>query len=77
MEILRRRRQDDKSVHRIFYTCGICRLMTELGLKEYIPAMCTLDYDMAELNDTVFTREQTLADGESLCDCHYDHKPHN
>ena len=40
--------------------------MTELGLKEYIPAMCTLDYDMAELNDTVFTKEQTLAGGESL-----------
>lgn len=72
--------EDGKTINQYtayFYTCGICRLMTELGLKEYIPAMCTLDYDMAELNDTVFTREQTLAGGESLCDCHYDHKPHN
>ena len=56
-----------------FYTCGICYLMTKLGLKEYIPAMCTLDYDMAELNNTVFTREYTLAGG-AYCDCHYDHK---
>lgn len=57
-----------------FYTCGICYLMTKLGLKEYIPAMCTLDYDMAELNNTVFTREYTLAGGGAYCDCHYDHK---
>lgn len=57
-----------------FYTCGICYLMKKLGLKEYIPAMCTLDYDMAELGNTVFTREYTLAGGGKYCDCHYDHK---
>ena len=57
-----------------FYTCGICYLMTKLGLKEYISAMCTLDYDMAALNNTVFTREYTLAGGGAYCDCHYDHK---
>lgn len=57
-----------------FYTCGICYLMTKLGLKEYISAMCTLDYDMAAMNNTVFTREYTLAGGGKYCDCHYDHK---
>ncbi len=57
-----------------FYTCGICKLMTELGLKEYIPAMCTLDYDMAALNNTEFTREYTLAGGGEYCDCHYNHR---
>lgn len=57
-----------------FQTCGICYLMKKLGLEEYIPAMCTLDYDMAEMNDTVFTREYTLAQGGKYCDCHYDHK---
>lgn len=57
-----------------FYTCGICYLMTKLGLKEYIPAMCTFDYDMAAMNNTVFTREYTLASGGKYCDCHYDHK---
>ena len=57
-----------------FYTCGICYLMTKLGLKEYIPAMCTLDYDMAAMNNTAFTREYTLAGGGKYCDCHYDHK---
>ena len=57
-----------------FHTCGICRLMTELGLKEYIPAMCSLDYDMAALGNADFTREQTLAGGGEYCDCHYDYK---
>lgn len=57
-----------------FYTCGICFLMTKLGLKEYIPAMCTLDYDMAALNNTEFTREFTLAGGGKYCDRHYNHK---
>ncbi len=57
-----------------FYTCGICRLMTELNLREYIPAMCTLDYDMAELGNSDFTREYTLASGGKYCDCHYNHR---
>ena len=48
--------------------------MTELGLKEYISAMCTLDYDMAALNNTEFSREYTLASGGKYCDCHYNHK---
>ena len=69
--------EDGKTINQYtatFYTCGICYLMTKLGLKEYIPAMCTLDYDMAALNNTVFTREYTLAGGGEFCDCHYDHK---
>ena len=69
--------EDGESINQYtayFYTCGICCLMTKLGLKEYIPAMCTLDYDMAEMNNTVFTREFTLAGGGKYCDCHYDHK---
>lgn len=57
-----------------FDTCGICHLMTELGMKEYIPALCHLDYDMAALNHTIFTREFTLAGGGKYCDCHYDHQ---
>ena len=57
-----------------FYTCGICYLMRKLGLEEYIPAMCSLDYDMARLNNTKFTREFTLASGGKYCDCHYDHQ---
>ena len=56
-----------------FYTCGICTLMNKLGLSEYIPAMCAFDYDMAEMNNTKFTREFTLATGGPYCDCHYDH----
>lgn len=56
-----------------FYTCGICKLMKEQGLEEYIPALCTLDYDMARMNGSKFTREYTLASGGPYCDCHYDH----
>lgn len=58
----------------IFHTCGICYLMNKLGLSEYIPAMCTLDYDMAAINNTKFEREYTLASGGNFCDCHYDHQ---
>lgn len=56
-----------------FHTCGVCFLMTKLGLKEYIPAMCSLDYDMAAMNNTEFSREFTLAGGGKYCDCHYNH----
>lgn len=56
-----------------FHTCGVCFLMTKLGLKEYIPAMCSLDYDMAALNNTEFSREFTLAGGGKYCDCHCNH----
>lgn len=69
--------EDGKTINQYtatFYTCGICYLMTKLGLKEYISAMCTLDYDMAAMNNTVFTRDYTLAGGGKYCDCHYDHK---
>lgn len=60
-----------------FYTCGICYLLTKLGLKEYIPALCSFDYDMAAMNHTEFTRAFTLAGGGPYCDCHYNHKPKN
>ena len=69
--------EDGKTINQYtatFYTCGICYLMTKLGLKKYIPAMCKLDYDMAALNNTEFTREYTLAGGGDYCDCHYNHK---
>ena len=57
----------------IFYTCGICTLMNQLGLSEFIPAVCAFDYDLAAMNHTKFTREFTLAAGGPYCDCHYDH----
>ncbi len=58
----------------IFHTCGILRLMTEHGYGDLVGAMCAADYDMAALNNTVFTREYTLATGGPYCDCHYSHK---
>ena len=54
-----------------FTTCGLKYLMETLGIAEIIPAMCTYDYDMAELAGSIFTREYTLAAGGPCCDCHY------
>lgn len=58
----------------VFYSCGICHLMNKWGFAEYIPAMCTFDYDMAAMSNTEFTREFTLASGGPYCDCHYNHR---
>ncbi len=54
-----------------FTACGILHLLNSLGLSEYTPAMCTYDYDMAELSGSIFTRQYTLAEGRPCCDCHY------
>lgn len=55
-----------------FTKCGICTLMKELGLFEYVPAMCRLDYSMSELGGASdFVREYTLASGGPYCDCGY------
>ena len=58
-----------------FYRCGICTLMKELGLFEYVPAMCRLDYAMSEAGGAGdFVREYTLASGGPYCDCGYKKK---
>ena len=55
-----------------FTRCGICVLMKELGLAAYIPAMCRLDYTMAEAGGACdFVRAYTLASGGPYCDCGY------
>ena len=58
-----------------FTKCGICTLMRELGLYDLTPAMCHLDYTMAEADGvTDFVREYTLASGGPYCDCGYKKK---
>ena len=55
-----------------FTRCGICALMKELGLFTYVPAMCALDYTMAEAGGACdFVRKYTLASGGPFCDCGY------
>lgn len=55
-----------------FTKCGICTLMSELGLFDLVPAMCALDYTMSEAGGTTdFVREYTLAGGGPYCDCGY------
>ena len=58
-----------------FTACGICTLMRELGLFDFVPAMCRLDYTMSELGGaSEFVREYTLASGGPYCDCGYKKK---
>ena len=58
-----------------FSQCGICTLMKELGLFEYVPAMCHLDYAMSDAGGvTNFVRKYTLASGGPYCDCGYKRK---
>ena len=58
-----------------FSRCGICRLMKELDLYEYVPAMCRLDYAMSEAGGADrFVRQYTLASGGPYCDCGYKRK---
>ncbi len=58
-----------------FSKCGICTLMQELGLYDLTPAMCRLDYTMAEAGGaTDFVRQYTLASGGPYCDCGYKKK---
>ena len=58
-----------------FAKCGICALMKQLGLFEYVPAMCRLDYTMSELGGgSEFVRKYTLASGGPYCDCGYRRK---
>lgn len=57
----------------IFSTCGICYLMKQLGMEEYVPAMCAYDYPMNAMANTEFSRQYTLAGGGPHCDCHYKH----
>ena len=67
--------EDDSGYEARFYKCGICTLMKELGLYEYTPAMCHLDYAMSEAGGvTDFIREYTLASGGPYCDCGYKKK---
>lgn len=55
-----------------FDRCGICTLMRKLNIFELTPAMCRLDYTMAEAGKTAeFVREYTLASGGPYCDCGY------
>ncbi len=58
-----------------FMTCGVLHLYKKWNIGELTPAMYRLDYDMAAANNSVFTREQTLASGGECCDCHYLHTP--
>lgn len=53
-----------------FSKCGICTLMRELELFEYVPAMCRLDYTISEAGGAdKFVRQYTLASGGPYCDC--------
>lgn len=67
--------EDGSGYEARFFNCGICVLMKEYGLFEYVPAMCHLDYVMSDLGGASnFVREYTLASGGPYCDCGYKKK---
>ena len=67
--------QDGSGYEARFTHCGICTLMRELGLFEYVPAMCRLDYAMSDAGGASrFVRQYTLASGGPYCDCGYKRK---
>lgn len=67
--------EDDSGYEARFSCCGICTLTRELGLFDLVPAMCRLDYTIAEAGMTAdFVREYTLASGGPYCDCGYKKK---
>ena len=58
-----------------FTRCGICEIMKKFGLYDLTPALCHLDYTMAEAGGTTdFVREYALASGGPYCDCGYHKK---
>lgn len=66
---------DESGYEARFTACGICTLMKELGIYEVVPAMCALDYTMAQAGGaSEFVREYTLASGGPYCDCGYKKK---
>ena len=63
---------NDKGYEARFTKCGICHLLKEEGLFEFAPAMCKLDYTMADAGGVSdFKREYTIATGGAYCDCGY------
>lgn len=49
--------------------------MKELGLYDLTPALCHMDYTMADAGRaTTFVREYPLASGGPYCDCGYHKK---
>ena len=67
--------EDGSGYEARFSKCGICALMKELGLYDFVPAMCHLDYDTTDAGRTAtFVREYTLASGGPYCDCGYKKK---
>lgn len=63
---------NNKGYEARFTKCGICHLLKEEGLFEFAPAMCRLDYTMADAGGVSdFKREYTIATGDAYCDCGY------
>lgn len=64
--------EDESGYEARFTKCGICEIMKRLGLYDLTPALCHLDYTMAEAGGvTNFVRKYTLASGGPYCDCGY------
>lgn len=52
-----------------FTRCGIYDYLKSRGMAEIVPAMCAIDYTMAEMGSHFFLRDTTIATGGATCDC--------
>ncbi len=51
--------------------CAICKLFRTQRAEELVPYLCALDFAMGKRFDLGFTRNGTLAEGASVCDCRW------
>lgn len=51
-----------------FTTCPIASYMKDLGLSEYTPCLCKMDYQMFEYQNANLIRKQTIAKEDPICD---------
>ena len=63
--------EDENHFTATFTRCGIYDYLKSRGMAHIVPAMCAIDYDMGDISNHLFLRDQTLATGGAVCDCHY------
>ena len=60
--------EDEDRFTATFTRCGIYDYLKSRGMAHIVPAMCAIDYDMGEINNHLFLRDHTLAQGGAVCD---------
>ena len=51
--------------------CAIIKFFRSQGAEELVPHMCQLDNTISKYLNLGFTRQRTLAEGATICDCRW------